>query len=91
VLVFVHYLCEWCGYDSKCLFSHAKSCGNILLARFLKRVYVTLPMQIVAKEGPMGLYAGFIPIWSRFAPTTTLQLVMFEQLKPFFGATKGGE
>jgi hypothetical protein len=48
-------------------------------------------MQIVAKEGPMGLYAGFIPIWSRFAPTTTLQLVMFEQLKPFFGATKGGE
>jgi hypothetical protein len=48
-------------------------------------------LQIVAKEGPMGLYAGFIPIWSRFAPTTTLQLVMFEQLKPFFGATKGGE
>lgn len=42
-------------------------------------------MKIVAREGPQGLYAGFIPIWSRFAPTTCLQLVIFEQLKPIFG------
>lgn len=41
--------------------------------------------KIVAKDGPMGLYAGFVPIWARFAPTTCLQLVIFEQLKPMFG------
>jgi len=26
------------------------------------------------KSGPGGLYAGFIPIWARFAPTTCLQV-----------------
>jgi hypothetical protein len=30
VLVSVQYLCEWYGYDSKCLFSHAKSCEYLL-------------------------------------------------------------
>jgi hypothetical protein len=32
-------------------------------------------------------FAGFIPIWARFAPTTTLQLVIFENIKPVFGVT----
>ena len=41
--------------------------------------------QILRREGPIALYTGFIPIWSRFAPTTTLQLVLFEQIKPIFG------
>lgn len=41
--------------------------------------------KIVSKDGPMALYAGFIPIWSRFAPTTTLQLIIFAQVKPMFG------
>jgi Mitochondrial carrier protein len=47
--------------------------------------------KIIAKDGPGGLYAGFIPIWARFAPTTTLQLVIFEQIKPIFGVTGSGE
>eukprot|EP00595_Chromulina_sp_UTEXLB2642_P000913 CAMPEP_0196761742 /NCGR_PEP_ID=MMETSP1095-20130614/1048_1 /TAXON_ID=96789 ORGANISM="Chromulina nebulosa, Strain UTEXLB2642" /NCGR_SAMPLE_ID=MMETSP1095 /ASSEMBLY_ACC=CAM_ASM_000446 /LENGTH=290 /DNA_ID=CAMNT_0042111669 /DNA_START=31 /DNA_END=903 /DNA_ORIENTATION=- len=47
--------------------------------------------KIVAKDGPGGLYAGFIPIWARFAPTTTLQLVIFEQIKPIFGVEGSGE
>ena len=34
---------------------------------------------------------GFIPIWARFAPTTCLQLVIFEQIKPIFGVTGNGE
>jgi len=38
-------------------------------------------MSILKKEGPLGFYKGFLPIWSRFAPTTCLQLIMFEQLK----------
>ena len=38
-------------------------------------------MSILKKEGPLGFYKGFIPIWSRFAPTTCLQLITFEQLK----------
>jgi len=47
-------------------------------------------IQILKKDGPLGLYAGFIPIWSRFAPTTCLQLVIFEQMKPIFGVTGAG-
>ena len=34
---------------------------------------------------------GFIPIWARFAPTTCLPLVIFEQIKPFFGVEGSGE
>jgi len=43
-------------------------------------------MQILNEGGPMGFYKGFIPIWTRFAPTTCLQLIIFDQLKrlPFF-------
>ena len=48
-------------------------------------------VKIIAKDGPGGLYAGFIPIWARFAPTTTLQLVIFEQIKPIFGVSGSGE
>jgi len=41
--------------------------------------------KIVKNEGPLTLWRGFIPIWSRFAPTTTLQLVIFEQLRGLMG------
>lgn len=42
--------------------------------------------KIIKAGGPGALYQGFIPIWARFAPTTCLQLVIFEQVKPIFGA-----
>lgn len=38
-------------------------------------------IKIVSREGIRGLWVGFIPIWGRFAPTTTGQLVIFSQLK----------
>lgn len=41
--------------------------------------------KILANEGPTGFYKGFIPIWSRFAPTTCLQLIIFEQLRKMMG------
>mmetsp|Transcript_21272 Transcript_21272/g.26841 ORF Transcript_21272/g.26841 Transcript_21272/m.26841 type:complete len:301 (+) Transcript_21272:305-1207(+) len=41
--------------------------------------------KIVKNEGPLTLWRGFIPIWSRFAPTTTIQLVIFEQLRGIMG------
>jgi len=47
--------------------------------------------KLIAQGGPGALYAGFIPIWARFAPTTTLQLVIFEQIKPIFGVEGSGE
>jgi len=28
--------------------------------------------KIIAKEGPLAVYKGFIPVWGRFAPTTTI-------------------
>lgn len=40
--------------------------------------------KIISKNGIMGLYTGFIPIWARFAPNTCLQLIIFEQVKPIF-------
>jgi len=42
-------------------------------------------IKVVKKEGPMALYSGFIPVWARFAPSTTFQLVIFEIVKPMFG------
>ena len=47
--------------------------------------------KIVQKQGIKGLYSGFIPIWARFAPTTCLQLIIFEQLKSVFGVEGNGE
>jgi len=42
-------------------------------------------MKIFKNEGPLGFWKGFIPIWSRFAPTTCLQLIIFEQLRGVVG------
>lgn len=42
-------------------------------------------MKIAKNEGPATFWRGFIPIWSRFAPTTTVQLVIFEQLRGMMG------
>lgn len=53
--------------------------------------FMDCAVKILKTSGPRGLYAGFIPIWARFAPTTTLQLVIFEQIKPVFGVTGSGE
>jgi len=47
--------------------------------------------KLIQSRGVKGLYAGFIPIWVRFAPTTCLQLIIFEQLKPIFGVAGNGE
>jgi len=41
--------------------------------------------KILKSEGPLGFYKGFIPIWSRFAPTTCLQLVFFEAFRKMSG------
>lgn len=42
-------------------------------------------IKIARNEGPLTFWRGFVPIWSRFAPTTTLQLVIFEQLRNVMG------
>ena len=42
-------------------------------------------MKIAKNEGPLTFWRGFMPIWSRFAPTTTIQLVIFEQLRGLMG------
>jgi len=52
------------------------------------RIYnnaVDCMIKIATKEGPLTFWRGFMPIWSRFAPTTTLQLVIFEQLRGMMG------
>jgi hypothetical protein len=41
--------------------------------------------KVLRNEGPLGFYKGFLPIWGRFAPTATLQLVIFEQLRGLAG------
>lgn len=42
-------------------------------------------LKILKNEGPTGFYKGFIPIWGRFAPTTTLHFLFFEQLRYMTG------
>ena len=36
--------------------------------------------KILKNEGPLAFWRGFLPIWGRFAPQATLQLVTFEFL-----------
>jgi hypothetical protein len=47
--------------------------------------FVDCFVKIVKKDGPGGLYRGFFPIWARFAPTTTLQLIFFERFRAALG------
>jgi len=41
--------------------------------------------KIMRNEGPAAFYRGFIPIWGRFAPQATLQLVIFEMILKLTG------
>lgn len=47
-------------------------------------------VKIIKAEGPLGLWAGFMPIWARFAPTTSTQLVIFGMIKDRF-EIQGGD
>ena len=42
-------------------------------------------VKTVRSEGPLSLWRGFIPIWARFAPMATLQLLTIEFLYSSFG------
>lgn len=42
-------------------------------------------VKTVRQEGPLSLWRGFIPIWARFAPMATLQLLSIEFLYSTFG------
>eukprot|EP00980_Cylindrotheca_fusiformis_P011093 scaffold2553_cov138-Cylindrotheca_fusiformis.AAC.1 len=42
-------------------------------------------VKTVRQEGPLSLWRGFIPIWARFAPMATLQLLTIEFLYASFG------
>lgn len=37
------------------------------------------------KEGPTAFYKGFFPIWGRFAPQATLQLVIMDNFLNMMG------
>jgi len=42
-------------------------------------------VKTVRQEGPLSLWRGFLPIWARFAPMATLQLLTIEFLYASFG------
>lgn len=44
-------------------------------------------VKTIKYEGPLGLYKGFLPMWARIAPFTVIQLIIWEQLRVFFGMT----
>lgn len=53
-----------------------------------KKIYNGLmdaAVKVVRSEGPMALYRGFFPMWGRFAPQATLQLVIFDNLLTMCG------
>lgn len=41
--------------------------------------------QLAKNDGPLSFWRGFIPMWARFAPTATIQLVTIEALYGAFG------
>lgn len=52
------------------------------------RIYTGLSdcfVKTVTQEGPLSLWRGFVPIWARFAPMATLQLLTIETLYASFG------
>ena len=42
--------------------------------------FVDCLTKTVKADGPLSLYRGFFPIWGRFAPSATLQLLSIETL-----------
>jgi len=53
-----------------------------------ERIYTGLSdcfVKTVTQEGPLSLWRGFVPIWARFAPMATLQLLTIETLYASFG------
>ena len=42
-------------------------------------------VKIATQQGPLALWRGFIPMWARIAPTTTLQLLFFEKFTKLAG------
>jgi hypothetical protein len=42
-------------------------------------------VKTIHQEGPLSLWRGFVPIWARFAPMATLQLLTIEFLYASFG------
>jgi len=47
--------------------------------------FVDCAMKTVKEGGPLSLYRGFIPIWARFAPQATIQLLTIETMYNFLG------
>jgi hypothetical protein len=41
--------------------------------------------QVVRAQGVASLWAGFVPMWSRVAPTATLQLLLYEKMMVLTG------
>ncbi|KAJ8599317.1 hypothetical protein CTAYLR_005335 [Chrysophaeum taylorii] len=52
--------------------------------KIYKTIFDTF-FKIAYNEGPLALWKGFIPMWARIAPTTTLQLLLFEQFTKLLG------
>jgi len=47
--------------------------------------FVDCATQLLKRDGPTSFWRGFIPMWARFAPTATIQLVTIEALYGMFG------
>jgi len=53
-----------------------------------KKLYTGLvdcAVKTVQQDGVLSLWRGFVPIWARFAPQATLQLLTLEALYSNFG------
>lgn len=47
--------------------------------------FLDCAMKTIKSDGPLSLWRGFVPIWARFAPTATIQLLTIETLYTMFG------
>ena len=87
----VHPCCSWVHFRGLlhvffvCLFSFFSSlCSSVRSTSWLDRFF-DAATKIVKEHGPLAFYRGFFPIWGRFAPQATLQLVIFDMLRKLAG------
>jgi hypothetical protein len=53
--------------------------------RVIYKGFKDAAMTVFKEQGILGFYKGFLPMWGRFAPQATLQLVIYDNLLHLYG------
>ena len=71
------------GFAMTCTVSPFDRIRTALMNQGDKQLYtgfVDCATKLAKNDGPLSFWRGFVPMWARFAPTATIQLVTIEAL-----------